>query len=283
MQRPERPSSIAGEMEAIFQGTGLHGRDWDGDFGRHDALPATLVSPSRQHRRWPWVAAAGGVVTAGLALGIGLSVSGRVAVDSLLHSRPAEAVRVAKAPERMASMVAVPIEEATLPPGTRLHDVPATRTDDVPVTQTASAASETAPAARTSTPLSRAQAERPRRKPLQLVLNRDRGADDADGDEALARNCDSLPDGAASRCWYGKVLASDRRLARRYRLAARSGVPVAELKYIRREWMRAQHWSQRDPAGTIRAFDELAYGLGLLTNETNTAQYRSPESLLPPP
>ena len=66
--------------------------------------------------------------------------------------------------------------------------------------------------------------------------------------------CSGDPDG----CLYDRVRAADDRLVRAYQRARFAGVPIAELRDVRRRWDRALARSLDEPGETIRAYDALA-------------------------
>ena len=66
--------------------------------------------------------------------------------------------------------------------------------------------------------------------------------------------CSGDPDG----CLYDRVRAADDRLVRAYQRARFAGVPIAELRDVRRRWDRALARSLDEPRETFRAYDALA-------------------------
>jgi hypothetical protein len=75
--------------------------------------------------------------------------------------------------------------------------------------------------------------------------------------DAARRERGCFPGSEENRCIYAEVREADRRLVAAYRAAAEAGVPVGEMRAVRRVWTRALQVSLDDPDGTIRTYDNL--------------------------
>ncbi|NJC32953.1 hypothetical protein GGR88_000427 [Sphingomonas jejuensis] len=81
--------------------------------------------------------------------------------------------------------------------------------------------------------------------------------------EVAARrdDCGRYEGADAAACLYDRLLDADGRLAAAYERAVDAGVPVADLRMLRREWSRARRYAEDDPIGVAEAFDAIAADL----------------------
>lgn len=78
---------------------------------------------------------------------------------------------------------------------------------------------------------------------------------------ARSDNCARYDGADLADCLYDRLLAADGRLAAAYERAVDAGVPVADLRMLRREWSRARRYSEDDPTGVTQAYDAIAADL----------------------
>jgi len=78
---------------------------------------------------------------------------------------------------------------------------------------------------------------------------------------ARSDNCARYGGADLADCLYDRLLAADGRLAAAYERAVDAGVPVEDLRMMRREWSRARRYAEDDPMGVTQAFDAIAADL----------------------
>lgn len=230
-----RNADVAADMAAIFATTA----------SRRTPPAMAAAAPGAMIARATPRASRGRKLLRTLVLLALLAVAGAV-----MLGRPQDAPRVTLPAEPKAATVA---ERATVP-----APVPPTPVPPAPVPTPTPTPSPTPSASGTSAPVPKpaSTATADRTSPAAKAGGDAAGIDIArspDQPRAGSR-CSGDPDG----CLYDRVRAADDRLVRAYQRARFAGVPIAELRDVRRRWDRALARSLDEPGETIRAYDALA-------------------------